>query len=198
MNLVRGRRLHPLAELLQPALAGGGTNVLRSRNVCLCEQNVGAHLHHERLFFTRSLESFHQVFRVNQPRGGNCGCLGGCLSQRENGENKGGLCGMHCDCHGSVHWAIRVTRVLVRIHRMPCRRFVILSKTRNLSMFVGSEDLHRSFASRRMTRLVDHNPPASSRNRSAAASGVMSRCGVPSISNPTMNLRIVAERKRGG
>ena len=36
------------------------------------------------------------------------------------------------------------------------------------------------------------------RRRSAALSGVMSRCGVPSISNPTMNFRIVAERKSGG
>ena len=32
----------------------------------------------------------------------------------------------------------------------------------------------------------------------AALSGVMSRCGMPSISNPTMNLRIVAERSSGG
>src|SRR5215831_6256318 len=37
-----------------------------------------------------------------------------------------------------------------------------------------------------------------SRNRDAAASGVISRCGVPSISNPTMNLRIFAERSNGG
>jgi hypothetical protein len=41
-------------------------------------------------------------------------------------------------------------------------------------------------------------PWASSRKRTAAISGVMSRCGVPSISNPTMNLRIVAERSKGG
>jgi len=36
------------------------------------------------------------------------------------------------------------------------------------------------------------------RNRWAAASGVMSRCGIPSISKPTMNLRTVAERSSGG
>ena len=36
------------------------------------------------------------------------------------------------------------------------------------------------------------------RNVSAADSGVMSRCGPPSSSNPTMNLRIVAERSKGG
>ena len=33
---------------------------------------------------------------------------------------------------------------------------------------------------------------------SAAVSGVMSRCGIPSISNPTMNFRTVAERSNGG
>jgi hypothetical protein len=36
------------------------------------------------------------------------------------------------------------------------------------------------------------------RSRSAAVSAVMSRCGIPSISNPTMNLRTVAERSSGG
>ena len=36
------------------------------------------------------------------------------------------------------------------------------------------------------------------RRRWAAASGVMSRCGIPSISKPTMNLRTVAERSSGG
>jgi hypothetical protein len=36
------------------------------------------------------------------------------------------------------------------------------------------------------------------RNISAADSGVMSRCGPPSSSNPTMNLRIAAERSKGG
>jgi hypothetical protein len=36
------------------------------------------------------------------------------------------------------------------------------------------------------------------RNLSAAISGVMSRCGIPSISKPTMNLRTVAERSSGG
>ena len=40
--------------------------------------------------------------------------------------------------------------------------------------------------------------PAASRNLAAAASGVMSRCGEPSISKPTMNFRIVAERRSGG
>ena len=32
----------------------------------------------------------------------------------------------------------------------------------------------------------------------AALSGVMSRWGMPSISNPTMNFRMVEERKSGG
>jgi len=36
------------------------------------------------------------------------------------------------------------------------------------------------------------------RRCSAALSGVMSRCGMPSISNPTINLRIVADRRSGG
>ena len=36
----------------------------------------------------------------------------------------------------------------------------------------------------------------SSRRRCAADSGVMSRCGVPNISYPTMNLRTVAERSK--
>jgi len=36
------------------------------------------------------------------------------------------------------------------------------------------------------------------RRRSAAVSAVMSRCGVPSISNPTMNFRTFAERSKGG
>ena len=39
---------------------------------------------------------------------------------------------------------------------------------------------------------------AASRSRSAAASGVRSRCGEPSISKPTMNFLIVAERSSGG
>ena len=39
---------------------------------------------------------------------------------------------------------------------------------------------------------------STSRNRAAAASGVMSLCGVPSISKPTINLRTVAERNSGG
>ncbi len=46
----------------------------------------------------------------------------------------------------------------------------------------------------RKTTLV-HN---ASRKRSAAASGVRSRCGMPNISKPTMNLRMDAERSRGG
>jgi hypothetical protein len=41
-------------------------------------------------------------------------------------------------------------------------------------------------------------PPHTSRKRAAAASAVISRCGDPSISNPTMNFRIVAERNSGG
>lgn len=36
------------------------------------------------------------------------------------------------------------------------------------------------------------------RNLSAALSGVMSLWGIPSISNPTMNFRTVAERSSGG
>ncbi len=36
------------------------------------------------------------------------------------------------------------------------------------------------------------------RNRSAAPSAVMSRCGMPSISKPTMNFFTVAERSNGG
>ena len=36
------------------------------------------------------------------------------------------------------------------------------------------------------------------RSRSAAVSGVMSLCGMPNISKPTMNLRTVAERSNGG
>src|SRR5580765_1977700 len=35
-------------------------------------------------------------------------------------------------------------------------------------------------------------------SRAAASSGDKSRCGEPSISKPTMNLRIVAERSSGG
>ena len=37
-----------------------------------------------------------------------------------------------------------------------------------------------------------------SRSRAAAASGVRSRCGEPSISKPTMNFFTVAERRSGG
>jgi len=40
--------------------------------------------------------------------------------------------------------------------------------------------------------------PAVSLSRAAAASGVRSRCGEPSISKPTMNFLIVAERSSGG
>ncbi len=36
------------------------------------------------------------------------------------------------------------------------------------------------------------------RKRSAALSGVMSRCGIPSISNPTMNFLTVADLSSGG
>ena len=38
----------------------------------------------------------------------------------------------------------------------------------------------------------------SARRVSALVSGVMSRCGIPSSSKPTMNLRTVAERSSGG
>src|SRR6266852_471250 len=41
-------------------------------------------------------------------------------------------------------------------------------------------------------------PLAAFRSRSAASSGKMSRCGMQNISYPTMNLRTVAERSRGG
>ena len=34
--------------------------------------------------------------------------------------------------------------------------------------------------------------------RSALVSAVMSRCGIPNNSNPTMNFRTVAERNSGG
>src|SRR5262245_22736349 len=54
--------------------------------------------------------------------------------------------------------------------------------------------IHSNHESKALHAIV---PPAS-RNRDAAASGVISRCGVPSISNPTMNFRIFAERNRGG
>ena len=40
--------------------------------------------------------------------------------------------------------------------------------------------------------------PAASLNLAAAASGVISRWGDPSISKPTMNFRMVAERRSGG
>jgi hypothetical protein len=40
--------------------------------------------------------------------------------------------------------------------------------------------------------------PAASLKLAAAASGVRSRWGEPSISKPTMNFRIVAERRSGG
>jgi quercetin dioxygenase-like cupin family protein len=40
--------------------------------------------------------------------------------------------------------------------------------------------------------------PAACLNLAAAASGVTSRWGEPSISNPTMNFRMVAERSSGG
>ena len=40
--------------------------------------------------------------------------------------------------------------------------------------------------------------PAASLNLAAAASGVRSRWGEPSISKPTMNFRMVAERSSGG
>ena len=46
--------------------------------------------------------------------------------------------------------------------------------------------------------LTSFQPPSSERNFSAANSGVISRCGFPSISKPTMNLRTVAERRSGG
>jgi hypothetical protein len=39
---------------------------------------------------------------------------------------------------------------------------------------------------------------AANRKTSAADSGVISRCGPPSSSNPTINLRIVADRSKGG
>ena len=43
-----------------------------------------------------------------------------------------------------------------------------------------------------------HPTETNSRNRAAADSAVMSRCGVPNISNPTINLRTVADRSSGG
>ena len=45
-----------------------------------------------------------------------------------------------------------------------------------------------------------HSPQSSAKalSRSAALSGVISRCGIPNISNPTMNFRMVADRNKGG
>ena len=40
--------------------------------------------------------------------------------------------------------------------------------------------------------------PAAARSISAAFSGVISRCGIPSISKPTMNFLTSAERSNGG
>ena len=43
-----------------------------------------------------------------------------------------------------------------------------------------------------------YSSPPQSLSRTAACSAVMSRCGSASSSNPTRNLRTVADRRRGG
>src|ERR1035438_3635717 len=49
------QRFHALAELLQSGLTPCGTDIFRSRDVRLREQDVGSDLDHEWLFFVRSL-----------------------------------------------------------------------------------------------------------------------------------------------
>jgi hypothetical protein len=55
-----------------------------------------------------------------------------------------------------------------------------------------------TFATYDVSSRWEKSQGAASRSRAAAASGVRSRCGEPSISKPTMNFLIVAERRSGG
>jgi hypothetical protein len=72
------------------------------------------------------------------------------------------------------------------------------------AIFFTHRPLNMWMCAKRTIRKLYYTPTSrkcvseSSRSRSAADSGVMSRWGVPSISYPTMNLRTVAERSRGG
>jgi hypothetical protein len=62
----------------------------------------------------------------------------------------------------------------------------------------GSRPGLLAFAPCGLAGSLSHPISAISRSRAAAVSGVMSRCGVPNISYPTMNFRTVAERNSGG
>src|SRR5262249_39803303 len=64
-------------------------------------------------------------------------------------------------------------------------------------IFLVTFDVAR-FDSNHESKRLHATPYPPSRNRPAAASGVISGCGVASISNPTINLRIFAERSSGG
>ena len=57
---------------------------------------------------------------------------------------------------------------------------------------------HAARTSGTLAPTFNYGLPHSDCRCAAALSGVMSRCGMPSISNPTMNFRIVAERRSGG
>jgi hypothetical protein len=57
---------------------------------------------------------------------------------------------------------------------------------------------HRGRSLQSLAVQIGRGYPAACLNLAAAASGVTSRWGEPSISNPTMNFRMVAERSSGG
>ena len=60
---------------------------------------------------------------------------------------------------------------------------------------MGCEDLTRISHGGYLAQKCSSEDPL---NRSAALSGVISRCGIPSISNPTINFLTVADLSSGG
>ena len=66
--------------------------------------------------------------------------------------------------------------------------YTFLTKKQRIALKVSYDDMDFEAEIRALAR----------RNVSAADSGVMSRCGPPSSSNPAINLRIIADRSKGG
>ena len=66
-ELLSRQRLHPLPQLLQPALVGSRADVLGAGNMRLLVHDVRPHMNQEWLFALGGLQDFDQFFRVDQP-----------------------------------------------------------------------------------------------------------------------------------
>ena len=105
---------------------------------------------------------------------------------------------------GSLKVVVMDELVAQQVEQRPFKAWVLGSSPSELTTAARSLDCYR-FPSRISRiglgcayRRGQKCSSALARSRCAASSAVMSRCGIPSISNPTMYLRTVAERSSGG